>query len=235
MNQQINDAMLAAFLEPVHALGPQKDVNDMLFDYLKKYGDPTMTAPNTINDQWHNLWDNNGVAKGNWNDRALIWLRNLGYTAPDLSQNLLEFWQDGGLDPTGGNLIVNGNMEVGSGDPWIPTGWSNNGITAGRGTQAFHSDNCYYCPSLFLSSAVGEQGYNTNLFTLEADTYYRMRVWFRAVEEESKITFRNGTNTFVTLKSFKQQFWPSGKREYVDSILYHNLPGGGGVSGNVGI
>ena len=83
---QIDDAKLNFITT---ALAKTGHVNDLEIELLQSLH-VSVTSDN-INDAWHQYWDSQLVAAGQFNDRAFAWLGGLAHTG-SLSDRWLKFW-----------------------------------------------------------------------------------------------------------------------------------------------
>ena len=86
----INDdkyAKLLAALGGGAYTGPQ-GINDMELAWLQAQAGVTAE---TIEDAWHDYWDQLVIAAGAFNDRAYAWLGGLGHTG-NLSDRWASYW-----------------------------------------------------------------------------------------------------------------------------------------------
>jgi len=82
----VNDAKLATFELNLLKTG---HINDLEVEALQLLH-PSVTS-DVIDEAWHQYWDSQLVAAGQFNDRAFAWLGSLGHT-DSLSDRWLEFW-----------------------------------------------------------------------------------------------------------------------------------------------
>jgi hypothetical protein len=91
------------------------------------------------------------------------------------------------------NLITNPSMETGSGDPWIPTGWTNASLDAGEGVQDTtnpHSGNSGF-------EAIGSdwsEGIGQNISWISGN-YYQFGYWGR--DSFSSVRFNTAASPIV--------------------------------------
>jgi hypothetical protein len=91
----------------------------------------------------------------------------------------------------GPELIVNGGVENGSGDPWIPTGWANYASEAGELIQSLSEKHSGFS-SLNIDNDGGAEGVNSNYFSLVANYVYQLSLWAKGVLNEPRIVFKDG-------------------------------------------
>jgi hypothetical protein len=78
-------------------------------------------------------------------------------------------------------MIENGDMETGQGNPWRPDGWATAGVEVGESLQSsseFHSPG----NSLHLNTSLGDEGVRTNIgFTIYGGATYQLSLWAKRV------------------------------------------------------
>jgi hypothetical protein len=87
---QFNDAKHAKLLTALGGgayTGP-RNINDMELAWLQ--AQVGVTA-NQLNDAWHDYWDQQVIAAGDFNGRAYNWLGGLTYTG-SLNDRWLQYW-----------------------------------------------------------------------------------------------------------------------------------------------
>jgi len=73
-------------------------------------------------DMWHEFWDEEGIASGQYNDRAYAWLATVGYLEPHIQDRWYSFWSDVG-PILGAELVIDGGFDNPA-DWTLGSGWS---------------------------------------------------------------------------------------------------------------
>ena len=105
------------------------------------------------------------------------------------------------------NLITNPSMETGAGDPWIPTGWSNDGLDAGDseassgGGAIVHSGS--ECIQYNAGATTLEGVFQSSIPGIATGDYAMLGVWAysggRLISAANRLLFQSSLSTSVTV------------------------------------
>lgn len=83
----LQDAKLAGLVSALVTTADQSVV-DLETTFLVSLG----ATLGEVQDMWHQVWDIDLVAAGNYGDRAYIWLGGKGHTADHINERWLAYW-----------------------------------------------------------------------------------------------------------------------------------------------
>ena len=97
-----------------------------------------------------------------------------------------------GSDVYGSEIVLNGDMETGSGDPWLPTGWALWGADPGEIT-ADSNDKHGGSYALHFDVSASNEGCRTNIFSAIEKNVYELTVWIKRISGQFEIVVYDGT------------------------------------------
>jgi len=139
----------------------------------------------------------------NRNPNMVNLLGNSGFGVWSNSEDL---YTTAGTVPSVGDgydLITYGNMEAGTGDPWLPTNWTKYAGTEGTGELAEDtSDKHSGSASLKINVSSASEGINSEPGTYEAGKLYEISAWIKRTSGTLVVgVYDNGVIPRVTISS----------------------------------